>query len=98
MIGWLVCSRAWQRRQFGRSTDTVGPLKHARKELDECVPGCDPVEYADVVFLVWQAAHRSGVSPLRFVWALWLKLFENMVREWPEPVEGEPCEHVREGL
>lgn len=96
MILWLFFTRLWQRRTFGKSKDVSGQIKHIRKELVEIEdPFCHDVEYADVVFLVWQVAHRRGVSPFRFTLMLWVKLIENVFREWPEPVDGEPCEHKK---
>ena len=97
MIIWLYLTRFWQRRTFGRSKDVKGAIKHLRKEIGEIEdPFHSPTEYADVVFLVWQIAHRNGVSPFRFMALLWTKLIENaFYRDWPEPVDGEPCEHFK---
>ena len=96
MILWLYLTRFWQRRTFGRSKDVKGAIKHLRKEIGEIEdPFACEMEYADAVFLVWQIAHRRGVSPLRFMWNLWSKLIVNTTREWPEPVDGEPCEHKK---
>jgi len=99
VILWLLLTRSWQRRTFGESRDVRGPLKHLHRELAEIAisPTTSTVteECADVVFLAWQIAHRTGASPIGFVLALWRKLFVNWRRKWPEPVDGEPCEHRR---
>lgn len=76
-----------------------GPIKHLRKEIAEfeiAPKGEGYKELVDVVFLAWQIAHRCGTSPARFAWELWKKLYVNAFeRSWPEPVDGEPCEHKR---
>jgi hypothetical protein len=98
MFGYFWLLRLWQRRTFGSSPDVRGSLNHLQKELSEIA--ISPVgeayeECVDVVFLAWQIAWKTGCSPARFAWALWRKLFINVRREWPKPVDGEPTEHIR---
>jgi NTP pyrophosphatase (non-canonical NTP hydrolase) len=54
-------------------------------------------EFADCVFLVFDACRRAGFDYQQLVRACFDKLEKNKVREWQKPTAGdEPVEHVRE--
>lgn len=58
-------------------------------------------EIADLQFLAWDAAWRSGMSAGQLAETCWKKLKENQERVWPPIPEGdgpldEPVEHCRE--
>lgn len=89
----------WSTATFGTAQERgpVGPLKHLAKEVNECLaaPG-DLEEYADLLFLVFDAARRAGFSYIDLETAAWQKLAKNERRTWPKPTSDEPVEHVRE--
>lgn len=87
---------AWAEATFP-GVGPVGPLKHLSKEAIEASERPEePEEYADCLFLLWDAARRSGLSMNDVVSAGFAKLEELQTRTYPAPVDGEPCEHVRE--
>lgn len=75
----------------------VGPLKHLSKEaLEAAERPQEPEEYADCLFLLWDAVRRAGFTMDDVVSAGFAKLEELKTRTYPAPVDGQPCEHVRE--
>ncbi|EGR6835268.1 DUF550 domain-containing protein [Salmonella enterica] len=86
----------WSDATFG-DVGPVGPLKHLSKEaLEAAADPSDPLEWADMQFLLWDAQRRAGISDEQITQAMVEKLAVNKQREWPEPKDGEPRQHVKE--
>ncbi|EBO8547767.1 DUF550 domain-containing protein [Salmonella enterica] len=86
----------WSDATFG-DVGPVGPLKHLSKEaLEAAADPSDPLEWADMQFLLWDAQRRAGISDAEITAAMEEKLKVNMARQWPEPQDGEPRPHIKE--
>ncbi len=85
----------WSQATFG-NVGPVGPLKHLSKEALEAAeqPG-DLSEWADMQFLLWDAQRRAGITDDQITQAMIDKLAVNKQREWPEPKDGEPRQHIK---
>lgn len=88
----------WSDTTFG-DVGPVGPLKHLSKEaLEAAADPSDPLEWADMQFLLWDAQRRMGLSDEFITRAMIEKLEINKSRQWPEPKDGEPRLHIKEQL
>lgn len=82
--------REWSYKTFGppERRGPVGPLKHLEKEAREAYEETDPAkrkeEIADCLFLVFDAAHRAGMTPLELIDVATTKLIKNESRTWPD--------------
>lgn len=86
----------WSDKTFG-DVGPVGPLKHLSKEaLEAAADPSDPLEWADMQFLLWDAQRRMGISDNFITRAMVEKLAINKARQWPEPKDGEPRLHIKE--
>ncbi|ECN5157818.1 DUF550 domain-containing protein [Salmonella enterica subsp. enterica serovar Newport] len=86
----------WSDKTFG-DVGPVGPLKHLSKEaLEAAADPSDPLEWADMQFLLWDAQRRMGISDEFITRAMIEKLEINKSRQWPEPKDGEPLLHIKE--
>lgn len=86
----------WSDKTFG-DVGPIGPLKHLSKEaLEAAADPSDPLEWADMQFLLWDAQRRMGISDEFITRAMIEKLAVNKQREWPEPKDGEPRLHIKE--
>ncbi|EDR3245183.1 DUF550 domain-containing protein [Salmonella enterica subsp. houtenae] len=86
----------WSDKTFG-DVGPIGPLKHLSKEaLEAAADPSDPLEWADMQFLLWDAQRRAGISDGEITLAMKEKLAVNKKREWPEPKDGEPRLHIKE--
>lgn len=86
----------WSDKTFG-DVGPVGPLKHLSKEaLEAAADPSDPLEWADMQFLLWDAQRRMGISDEFITRAMIEKLEINKTRQWPEPKDGEPRLHIKE--
>ncbi|EAA0959650.1 DUF550 domain-containing protein [Salmonella enterica subsp. enterica serovar Kentucky] len=86
----------WSDAIFG-NVGPVGPLKHLSKEaLEAAADPSDPLEWADMQFLLWDAQRRMGISDEFITRAMIEKLEINKSRQWPEPKDGEPRLHIKE--
>lgn len=86
----------WSDFTFG-DVGPVGPLKHLSKEaLEAAANPEDPLEWADMQFLLWDAQRRMGISDDFITRAMIEKLAINKSRQWPEPKDGEPRLHIKE--
>ncbi|MEO0679008.1 MAG: dATP/dGTP pyrophosphohydrolase domain-containing protein [Pseudomonadota bacterium] len=86
----------WSEATFGADKGPLGPLKHLAKEAAEAAEGPgNPAEFADCLFLVFDAARRAGHGFDVLFDAACAKLEVLKARTYPEAVEGEPCEHVQ---
>ncbi|EAM4476159.1 DUF550 domain-containing protein [Salmonella enterica subsp. enterica serovar Give] len=86
----------WSDKTFG-NVGPVGPLKHLSKEaLEAAADPSDPLEWADMQFLLWDAQRRMGLSDEFITRAMIEKLEINKSRQWPEPKDGEPRLHIKE--
>ncbi|EDX4488978.1 DUF550 domain-containing protein [Salmonella enterica subsp. salamae] len=86
----------WSDKTFG-DVGPIGPLKHLSKEaLEAAAAPSDPLEWADMQFLLWDAQRRAGITDKQITMALVEKLAVNKKREWPEPKDGEPRLHIKE--
>lgn len=86
----------WSNATFG-DVGPVGPLKHLSKEaLEAAADPSDPLEWADMQFLLWDAQRRMGISDEFITRAMVEKLAINKARQWPEPKDGEPRLHIKE--
>jgi len=88
----------WSQTTFGTDAErgAIGPLKHLEKEAREAQEALDPVEIADCLFLVFDAARRRGLTLDQLLDAAEWKLEVNKMRKWNKPTSVEPVEHVRE--
>ncbi|HIC3216818.1 TPA: DUF550 domain-containing protein, partial [Salmonella enterica] len=88
----------WSDATFG-NVGPVGPQKHLSKEaLEAAADPSDPLEWADMQFLLWDAQRRMGISDNFITRAMVEKLAINKARQWPEPKDGEPRLHIKEQL
>lgn len=86
----------WSDATFG-DVGPVGPLKHLSKEaLEAAAVPSDPLEWADMQFLLWDAQRRAGITDEQITQAMIEKLAINKARQWPEPKDGEPRLHIKE--
>lgn len=86
----------WSDATFG-DVGPVGPLKHLSKEaLEAAAIPSDPLEWADMQFLLWDAQRRAGITDEQITQAMIEKLAINKSRQWPEPKDGEPRQHIKE--
>lgn len=86
----------WSDKTFG-DVGPVGALKHLSKEaLEAAADPSDPLEWADMQFLLWDAQRRMGISDEFITRAMIEKLEINKSRQWPEPKDGEPRLHIKE--
>lgn len=86
----------WSDATFG-DVGPIGPLKHLSKEaLEAAADPSDPLEWADMQFLLWDAQRRMGLSDEFITRAMVEKLAINKSRQWPEPKDGEPRMHIKE--
>ncbi|EOH0862362.1 DUF550 domain-containing protein [Salmonella enterica subsp. enterica] len=86
----------WSQATFG-NVGPIGPLKHLSKEaLEAAANPEDPLEWADMQFLLWDAQRRMGLSDKFITRAMIEKLAINKARQWPEPKDGEPRLHIKE--
>lgn len=86
----------WSDATFGE-VGPIGPLKHLSKEaLEAAADPSDPLEWADMQFLLWDAQRRMGLSDEFITRAMIEKLAINKARHWPEPKDGEPRMHIKE--
>ncbi|HAC7850934.1 TPA_asm: DUF550 domain-containing protein [Salmonella enterica] len=86
----------WSDATFG-DISPIGPLKHLSKEaLEAAADPSDPLEWADMQFLLWDAQRRMGLSDEFITRAMVEKLAINKSRQWPEPKDGEPRMHIKE--
>ncbi|MEM0547416.1 dATP/dGTP pyrophosphohydrolase domain-containing protein [Salmonella enterica] len=86
----------WSDKTFG-DVGPVGPLKHLSKEaLEAAADPSDPLEWADMQFLLWDAQRRMGISDEFITRVMIEKLEINKSRQWPEPKDGEPRLHIKE--
>lgn len=46
-------------------------------------------------FLLWDAQRRAGITDEQITQAMIDKLAVNKQREWPEPKDGEPRQHIK---
>jgi hypothetical protein len=88
----------WSRATFGSDQERgpIGPLKHLKKEIEEVLQTPDDiVEFADLLFLVFDATRRAGFTFDQLREAAHDKLAVNKKRRWPKPTSDEPTEHIR---
>ncbi|ELH1937233.1 DUF550 domain-containing protein [Salmonella enterica] len=86
----------WSDKTFG-DVGPIGPLKHLSKEaLEAAADPSDPLEWADMQLLLWDAQRRMGLSDDFITRAMVEKLAINKARQWPEPKDGEPRLHIKE--
>ena len=90
----------WSQETFGADgaagRGPVGPLKHLAKEAKEAADAPDDiVEYADCFLLLADAMRRGKFTWPEMLRAAYAKLQVCKYRDWPEPVDDEPTEHVR---
>ena len=98
----------WSQKTFGTDQERgpIGALKHLAKEVQETLECAnDPQtprpkyleEFADCIFLVFDACRRAGFSYDELLLSCWRKLAKNRRRQWQKPAKGdEPVEHVRD--
>lgn len=90
--------RRWSDDTFGLKVGPVGPLKHLSKEaLEAAEAPHDITEYADCLFLLWDAVHRAGFTMDQVVAAGFAKMPVLRSRTYPKVADGEPAEHDRSG-
>lgn len=89
----------WSQATFGSDQERgpAGPLKHLAKEVNEALANpTDIEEYADCLFLIFDATRRAGFTYEDLRIAVNEKLKVNKARKWQKPTNAdEPVEHVR---
>lgn len=91
----------WSEKTFGSSFDVgcIGALKHLSKEAIEAAENPDDLsEWADMQLLLWDAQRRAGITDNEMFDAITSKLEINKKRSWPEPKNGVPRFHKKEGF
>lgn len=88
----------WSQATFGTDAERgpAGPLAHLSREVAEVQ--ADPgnlTEYADLLFLVFDACRRAGFTYEQLVAGVFAKLAVNRSRAWGKPDAEGVCEHVR---
>lgn len=81
----------------------IGPLKHLVEEANEALMADDPdhfrEEICDCLFLVFEAARRSGMTFGQLAKKCLEKLAKNRLRQWPDwrkaKTQDEPTEHLK---
>lgn len=91
----IAIHRRWSAETFG-DVGPIGPLKHLSKEaLEAAEAPDDPTEYADTLFLIWDAlARQNHFTADELLSAMEQKMLTNKARFWPLPKDGEPREHL----
>ncbi len=85
----------WQRETFRNANNPVPALKHLQKEVVELISDpSDPLEYADCLFLLFDAAQRVGLTYDDLVVAVAQKFEINKARKWGAPDADGVMEHV----
>jgi hypothetical protein len=106
MMAFHSAQRAWSFETFGPPSvrGANGPLKHLAKEAREALAETNlekrREEIADCLFLVFDAANRSGMSFRSLTEYAFAKLRKNQARKWPAISEQDPdgpTEHDRTG-
>ena len=89
----------WSQATFGTDKERgpVGALKHLEKEAREAqTKPEDFEEYADCLFLIFDAARRAGLTLNTLLDITFMKLEKNKQRRWVKPTNpDEPIEHER---
>lgn len=92
----------WSRATFGSDEDRgpIGPLRHLEKEAREAYEEesgsiKQHEEIVDCLFLVIDAARRSGMTLQTLLDGAAVKLAINKARKWQKPADDMPIEHVR---
>lgn len=101
----------WSQATFGLDKDRgpIGPLKHLIKEVNETLLEIERYsntqseehlekmkeEFADCLFLVFDATRRAGFTYNELLYAAFKKLEKNKRRVWNKPTSDEPVEHIR---
>ena len=84
----LVVDQAeWSQATFGSdlTRGPIGALKHLEREAREAAENpTDPMEYADCLLLILDAARRAGIKPMQLVEHAQAKMKINRSREWPK--------------
>jgi len=92
----------WSQATFGTDAERgpLGALRHLEKEARECQTAKTPEELleelADCLLLYFDSSRRAGFAPMQLVRAAQAKMVKNRARKWSKPVDGQPCEHVRD--
>ncbi|EJO9767434.1 DUF550 domain-containing protein, partial [Salmonella enterica] len=68
----------------------------SKEALEAAAIPSDPLEWADMQFLLWDAQRRAGITDEQITQAMIEKLAINKSRQWPEPKDGEPRLHIKE--
>lgn len=77
--------REFSLRTFGPGPRTAGVLDHIAKELDEIRKApTDLSEWADIIILALDGAHRTGAEPQDIIDAIVAKQTKNEARDWPD--------------
>lgn len=90
MLDFFERQRDWSHETFGPPTfkGPKGPLDHLKKEAAEAYDETDEekrkVEIVDCLFLVFDAAHRAGMSYADISRIAMAKLRKNQARTWPD--------------
>ncbi|WP_052245139.1 dATP/dGTP pyrophosphohydrolase domain-containing protein [Halocynthiibacter namhaensis] len=89
----------WSEKTFGSDRGPLGPLKHLIKEAEEAAE-CpeDPHEFADCIFLVFDAARRAGHDYDALAQAMLEKLEILKRRQYQKVADGEPSFHIKKAV
>lgn len=96
----------WSIATFGPVDERgpMGPVLHLKEEVDEALEHLNNSPYdkskfveelVDCLFLIEDAAMRSGLSYNDFYHAAFAKLQKNKKRVWNKRISNEPVKHVK---
>jgi len=100
MSQYFRTHQQWSRATFGRTDRRAGLLAHLSREIEETAQAMITgqgllEEIVDIIIIAVDLALNSGFTPAQLARALWLKQKTNAARCWPEPVDGQPTEHIK---
>jgi hypothetical protein len=100
LSGFWKAHSAWSQATFGSDSERgpIGPLKHLAKEAVEAQEKPDDLEeYADCLFLTFDATRRAGFTLEQLTEACFKKLEKNKKRKWGPATKDGAVEHDRSG-
>lgn len=89
----------WADETFGGGRNPRPILNHLRREVDEAIADpFDPMEYADILLLLVDAARNAGITGDEMIDYAYRKLEINKSRKWGSPNPDGSIEHIKEGI
>ena len=87
----------WADETFGYGRKPRLILNHLKREVEEAIADpTDPIEYADCLLLLLDAARNAGIDGDQLIEYAYDKLKINTSPKWGSPNEDGSIEHIRE--